>query len=78
MSPIGSAPLVIKAMGRGSDQRTQLNKYCFPRGYLMRQKLAKGFQTCDIVRAEVPNGKKASLHTDRVAVRKTGSFNSTR
>lgn len=67
--------LVIKAMGRGSYQRTRLNKYGFPRGYLMRQRLVKGFQTGDMVKAEVPNGKKAGIHIGRVAVRKTGSFN---
>lgn len=67
--------LTIKAMGRGSYQRTRLNKYGFPRGFLMRQKQVRGFQTGDMVRALVPTGKKAGMHTGRVAVRKTGSFN---
>ncbi len=67
--------LTIKAMGRGSYQRTRLNQYGFPRGYLMRQKQVKGFQTGDMVRAIVPTGKKAGTHTGRVAIRKTGSFN---
>jgi len=67
--------LVIKAMGRGSYQRTRLDKCGFPRGYLMREKLAKGFQTGDMVKASVPSGKKAGVHVGRVAVRKTGSFN---
>lgn len=67
--------LTIKAMGRGSYQRTRLTKYGFPRGFLMRQKQVHGFQTGDMVRAMVPTGKKAGTHTGRVAIRKTGSFN---
>jgi len=67
--------LTIKAMGRGSYQRTRLTKYGFPRGFLMRQKQVHGFQTGDMVRAMVPTGKKAGTHAGRVAVRKTGSFN---
>lgn len=67
--------LVIKAMGRGSYQRTRLNKYGFPRGYLMREKRAKGFQTGDMVKAAVSTGKKSGTHVGRVAIRKTGSFN---
>nr|WP_298059999.1 RNA-guided endonuclease IscB [uncultured Halomonas sp.] len=67
--------LTIKAMGRGSYQRTRLTKYGFPRGFLMRQKQVHGFQTGDMVRAMVPTGKKAGTYTGRVAIRKTGSFN---
>ncbi|WP_233880223.1 RNA-guided endonuclease IscB [Paraburkholderia flagellata] len=67
--------LTIKATGRGSYQRTRLTRYGFPRGYLMRQKQVQGFQTGDHVRADVPHGKKAGVHTGRVAVRATGSFN---
>jgi hypothetical protein len=67
--------LAIKAGGRGSYQRTRLDKYGFPRGYLIRQKKAKGFQTGDIVRALIAKGKKAGLHIGRVAIRASGSFN---
>lgn len=67
--------LQIKASGRGSYQRTRLNRFGFPRGYLMRQKSVKGFQTGDLVKAEVPSGKKVGTHTGRIAIRKTGSFN---
>jgi 5-methylcytosine-specific restriction endonuclease McrA len=66
--------LVIKCTGRGSYQRTRLNKYGFPRGYLMRQKSVKGFQTGDMVCAIVPKGVKAGTHIGRVAIRATGSF----
>jgi 5-methylcytosine-specific restriction endonuclease McrA len=67
--------LAIKATGRGSYQRTRLDKYGFPRGYLMRQKSVKGFQTGDMVRATVTSGKKAGSYAGRVAVRASGSFN---
>jgi hypothetical protein len=67
--------LAIKATGRGAYQRTRLDAYGFPRGYLTRNKRIRGFQTGDMVRATVPSGKKAGVHTGRVAVRATGSFN---
>jgi hypothetical protein len=41
----------------------------------MRTKSVRGFQSGDMVRAEVPTGKKAGIHVGRVAVRATGSFN---
>lgn len=69
--------LTLKAMGRGSYQRTLLDGFGFPRGYLMRSKSAHGFQTGDLVIAVVPKGKRAGTHTGRVAIRKTGSFNVT-
>lgn len=68
--------LQVKCAGRGSYQRTRLDKYGFPRGYLMRSKAVKGFQTGDLVRADVPaTSKKAGCFVGRVAVRATGSFN---
>ena len=66
--------LTVKATGRGAYQRTRLNRYGFPRGYLMRQKQVFGFQTGDMVRAKVPKGKNTGTHTGRVAVRASGSF----
>jgi len=67
--------LTIKTTGRGSYQRTRLNRFGFPRGYLMREKSVHGFQTGDLVKAEVATGKKAGVHVGRVAIRKSGSFN---
>ncbi|WP_200284103.1 RNA-guided endonuclease IscB, partial [Rhabdochromatium marinum] len=67
--------LAIKATGRGSYQRTRLNRFGFPRGYLMREKRIEGFQTGDRIVAQVPSGKKAGPHSGRVAVRASGSFN---
>jgi 5-methylcytosine-specific restriction endonuclease McrA len=67
--------LALKCTGRGSYQRTRLDSFGFPRGYLMRTKSIKDFRTGDYVVATVPTGKKAGIHTGRVAIRKTGSFN---
>ena len=67
--------LNIKCTGRGSYQRTRLDKHGFPRGYLMLTKGVKGFQTGDMVRAVVSKGKKIGTYTGRVAVRASGSFN---
>ena len=69
--------LEIKCTGRGSYQRTRLNQFGFPRGYLMRQKAVKGFQTGDRVKAVVTKGKKLGEYKGRVAVRASGSFNIT-
>jgi 5-methylcytosine-specific restriction endonuclease McrA len=70
-----SPVLNIRCSGRGSYQRTRLDQFGFPRGYLTRQKAVKGFQTGDMVIVTVPAGKKAGIHKGRVAVRATGSFN---
>ena len=67
--------LTLKATGRGSYQRTRLNQFGFPRGYLMRCKRIHGFGTGDLVHADVPSGVKAGVHTGRVAIRASGSFN---
>ena len=67
--------LAIKATGRGSYQRTRLNRFGFPRGYLIRQKRIHGFQTGDRVKAMVTKGKKLGAYMGRVAVRASGSFN---
>ena len=70
-----SPTLALKAMGRGSYQRTRLDKFGFPRAYLMRSKRVHGFATGDMVRADMPKGLKAGVHRGRVAVRATGNFN---
>lgn len=66
--------LSIKATGRGSYQRTRLDSFGFPRGYLTRQKSVKGLQTGDTVRAVIPSGKFKGTHKGRVAVRARGGF----
>jgi 5-methylcytosine-specific restriction endonuclease McrA len=66
--------LKIEAKGQGDYQRTNVTAYGFPRGYLMRQNLVRGFRTGDIVQAVVLTGKKIGTYLGRVAVRATGSF----
>jgi 5-methylcytosine-specific restriction endonuclease McrA len=67
--------LQIRAMGRGSYQRTNVDASGFLRGFLPRQKQMRGFQTGDLVRAVVPGHlKTAGVHVGRVAVRMSGSF----
>jgi len=71
----GTVTLQIKCSGRGSYQRTRLDKFGFPRGYLMRSKALNGFATGDLVKATVTQGKKQGCYRGRVAVQATGSFN---
>jgi hypothetical protein len=52
-----------------------LNRFGFPRGYLMKEKQAKGFRTGDLVRAQVPSGKKIGTYQGRISIRASGSFN---
>ena len=65
----------ILSTGRGSYQRTLLDRFGFPRGFLLRQKQVHGFQTGDMVIASVPSGKKQGRHAGRVAIRASGNFN---
>ncbi|WP_440064200.1 RNA-guided endonuclease IscB [Streptosporangium sp. OZ121] len=72
-----STVLVVTATGRGAYARTTLDRYGFPRLVRPRIKLHHGFQTGDLVRANVPAGKKAGVHAGRVLVRSSGSFDIT-
>ena len=72
---LGKPTLVIKCTGRGSYQRTRSDAFGFPRGYLTREKRIQGFQTGDMVSANVQKGKKIGFYVGRVVVRATGSFN---
>jgi hypothetical protein len=53
------------------------DKYGFPSRYVPRFKFVKGFQTGNIVKAIVTQGKKIGTYVGRVAVSTTGSFNIT-
>lgn len=66
--------LSIKAAGRGAYQRTRLDRFGFPRGYLMRQKAVQGFRTGDMVRATITAGKKIGIYVGRIAVRESCYF----
>ncbi len=71
----GIKPLLITANGHGTRQSCRTDKFGFPSRYVPRFKFVKGFQTGDIVKAIVTNGKKIGVYVGRVAVRSTGSFN---
>jgi len=80
--------VVARATGRGTYRRAQPDAYGFTTGHYRkpgepvnpssghkpRRKSYFGFQTGDLVRAVVPNGKYAGVHVGRVAVRSSGSF----
>lgn len=66
--------LHIKAMGRGSRQMCRVNKHGFPRTSAKSQKRVEGFQTGDMVKAQVPRGKKKGRYEGRVVVRASGRF----
>jgi 5-methylcytosine-specific restriction endonuclease McrA len=67
--------LQVKCAGRGRYGRTKPNKYGFPKGYFTKNKKIHGFQSGDHVRATVPTGKKTGIHTGKVSIRASGSFN---
>ena len=68
------SPLQIAAKGHGRRQRCGPDKYGFPFRHAPREKRFLGFQTGDLVRADIPNGKFAGVHTGRVAIRFRPSF----
>lgn len=68
--------LMIQAAGHGSRKRRHVDRYGFPFGKpFMKEKLVHGFQTGDIVKAVVPDGKKTGTHIGKASVRTTGRFN---
>ncbi|MER5624680.1 hypothetical protein ABT061_26970 [Streptosporangium sp. NPDC002544] len=77
MRSSSTTDLVVTATGRGTYARTIPDRYGFPRLVRPRSKLHHGFQTGDLVRANVPAGKKAGVHAGRVLVRSSGSFDIT-
>lgn len=70
-------PLHMKAMGHGSRQMCQTDKYGFPKAHRQRVKRYFGFGTGDIVRAVITKGKNIGTHVGRVNVRAIGSFDIT-
>ena len=67
-------PLLIKCTGHGKRQMCGTNKYGFPIRHRSNQKIHKGFQTGNIVKAVVTKGKKIGTYVGRVLVRASGSF----
>lgn len=67
-------PLQIKACGHGVRQRCRPDAYGFPRKAAPRNKAFAGYQTGDLVKANVPGGKYAGTYTGRIAIRHRPSF----
>ena len=72
--PATMCPLLIRAAGRQSRQMCRMDRFGFPRTKPKQNRRRFGFQTGDLVKAAVPNGKNAGAHIGRVAVRASGSF----
>lgn len=71
----GVRPLLIQATGHGHRRRCDTDKYGFPIRHRTAHKRFYGFQTGDMVRARVPDGRKTSgVHMGRVLVRASGKF----
>ena len=70
----GVKPLIIKAKGHGTRQRCRPDKYGFPKAHAPKAKYFQGFQTGDMVRADIPSGKFAGSYTGRIAIRFRPSF----
>ena len=70
-------PLWIEATGRGSRQMCRMDRFGFPRTGAKAAKRVHGFQTGDLIKAVVTQGKKRGTYVGRVAIRSSGSFNVT-
>lgn len=67
-------PLLIKCQGHGNRQMCGTDKYGFPTRHRTNKKIHFGFQTGDLVKAAVTNGKKIGIYFGRVLCRASGSF----
>ncbi|WP_017663324.1 RNA-guided endonuclease IscB [Baaleninema simplex] len=67
-------PLLVAAKGHGVRQRCRPDRYGFPRAVAPKAKSFQGFQTGDIVKATIPQGKFAGNYTGRIAIRFRPSF----
>jgi 5-methylcytosine-specific restriction endonuclease McrA len=70
----GINPLIVKAKGHGRRQRCGTDKFGFPIRHAPAQKFFVGFQTGDLVKADVKTGKYAGVYTGRIAIRFKPSF----
>jgi hypothetical protein len=75
--PFAALPAYVQiwsAKGRGNRQRCRTDGYGFPIRYLSGQKQHFGFQTGDLVRADIPRGKYAGTWTGRATVKASGQI----
>ncbi len=70
----GVKPLIVKSKGHGKRQRAGTDKFRFPIRHAPSQKFFMGFQTGDLVKADVLTRKYAGSYTGRVAIRFKPSF----
>ncbi len=70
----GVKPLIVKAKGHGTRQRCRPDKYGFPKAHAQGAKYFQGFQTGDIVKADILSGKFAGSYIGRIAIRFRPSF----
>jgi len=70
----GVKPLIVRAKGHGIRQRCRPDKYGFPKAHAPKAKFFQGFQTGDIVKANVPTGKFTGQYVGRIAIRFRPSF----
>ncbi|MEA5516660.1 RNA-guided endonuclease IscB [Nodularia sp. UHCC 0506] len=70
----GVKPLLITANGHGSRQMCGTDKFGFPSRHRTNKQIHFGFQTGDIIKAVVTNGKKVGEYVGRILCRATGSF----
>jgi hypothetical protein len=72
----GIKPLLITASGYGTRQMcgTDTDKFGFPSRHRTNKQMHFGFQTGDIIKAVVTNGKKIGEYVGRVLCRASGSF----
>ena len=65
---------VWSAKGRGTRKMCNTDKFGFPKGHRQAKKEHFGFQTGDLVVANVPKGKYVGAWVGQVAVRASGCF----
>ncbi len=70
----GIKPLNAKAMGYGNRRMCQTDRYGFPVKHRTNSKTFAGFQTGDVVKANIPRGKFAGYHIGRIAIRQRPAF----
>jgi len=74
LNVLTSQPLLITAKGHGNRQMCGTNKYGFPIRHRTNQKIWYGFQSGDMVAANIPSGKFAGRWTGRISARSRPSF----
>ncbi|QFS42751.1 RNA-guided endonuclease IscB [Nostoc sphaeroides] len=70
----GIKPLLMTSNGHGTRQMCGTDKFGFPNRHRTNKQIHFGFQTGDIIKSVVTNGKKVGVYVGRVLCRATGSF----